>query len=205
MAKKRINQRDIEHDIDPIFPTRWSPRAMSGEKIEKEELLELLEAARWAPSSYNEQPWRFVYALRDTKEWDTFFGFIFDGNKVWCGNAAALVVMISKRNFEMNGKVNNNHSFDTGAAWENLALQGSMKGLVVHCMAGFDHESAKELLEIPDEYDIEAMAAIGKHGELEVLPQKLREMEVPSSRKKVEEISFEGKYINNRIPQYKKT
>lgn len=194
MAKKKINNREIEHDIDSIFPNRWSPRAMSGDPISKEDLLELIEAARWAPSCFNEQPWRFVYALKGSEEWSTFLNFLFSSNKEWCVNAAAFVVIISKRSFDLNGRPNHSHSFDAGAAWENLALQGSMKGLVVHGMAGFDHDSAKLELGVPDDFDVEAMVAIGKPGEIEVLSQKLREKEFPSDRKKVEEFAFEGKY-----------
>ena len=192
--KKKINGRELEFDTDPIFPNRWSPRAMSGEKIPKEELMSLFEAARWAPSSFNEQPWRFLYAMKGTAEWDLFFGLLFDANKEWCENAAALTVIISKRHFELNGKINHTHSFDTGAAWENLALQGSMKCLVVHGMAGFDYDGAKEALDIPDDFDIEVMAAIGKPGDIEMLSQNLRERELPSDRKKAEEIAIEGKY-----------
>src|SRR3989344_2619546 len=115
--------RKPEYDCDPIFVNRWSPRAMSGEALSDEELMPLFEAARWAPSTYNAQEWRFIYAKRNTKHWDTIFNLLMDPNKVWCKNAAVLLVIISKRTFEFNGKSNPVHSFDCGSAWENLALE----------------------------------------------------------------------------------
>ena len=194
MKEKIINNRRIGYDIDPIFPNRWSPRAMSGERINDEDLFSLFEAARWAPSSYNNQPWRFIYAKRDTKNWNLFFNLLTKGNKVWAKNSAVLVVVASKKTLDYNGKPSITHSFDAGAAWENLALQGSLMGLVTHGMEGFDYEKAKKELEIPDEYQVEAMIAIGRPGRKENLPQELQEREVPSDRKKMSEIVFEGKF-----------
>jgi len=189
---KVINNRELEYSTDPIFPERWSPRAMSGEEISHEELMALFEAARWAPSSYNNQHWRFVYARRNTKHWQKFFDLLAEGNKVWAKNAAVLIVIISKDTFDYNNKPAITHSFDTGAAWENLALQGSIMGLVVHGMQGFDYKKAKKELKIHLGYTVEAMAAIGKPGKKEDLPKNLQEMEFPSGRKKISEIVFEG-------------
>ena len=100
---KIVNNRETEYPIDDIFLKRYSPRALSGEKISKEELMTLFEAARWAPSSYNSQPWRFIYVLRDTPDFEKFFSFIVPDNQVWSKNASALVVVISNNNYE-NGK-----------------------------------------------------------------------------------------------------
>jgi len=191
---KTINNRKVEYDISKIFPDRWSPRAMSGEDITKEELMGLFEAARWAPSAYNNQSWRFVYAFKGTVNWKLFFDLLVPQNQVWVKNAAALIVILSKKTFDYNGKPSNTHSFDVGAAWENLALQGSISGLVVHGMSGFDYEKARKVLNIPEEYDVEAMAAVGKPGKKEELPKNLQEVEFPSDRKKVSEIAFEGKF-----------
>ena len=184
--------RKPEYDVDPVFLNRWSPRAMSGEPIGEEALRSLFEAARWAPSANNNQPWRFVYARRDTPHWQPFFDLLADLNRVWAVRAAALVVVVSKTTFDHNGKFSRTHSYDAGAAWENLALQGSLKGLVVHGMQGFDYDRARELLKLPDGYQVEAMAAIGKPGKRESLPEKYREREFPSDRKKVSEIVMEG-------------
>jgi nitroreductase len=189
-----INNRMPEYPVNPIFPQRWSPRAMSGEDLREEELFSLFEAARWAPSSYNNQPWRFLYVRRNTPAWALFFDLLAEPNKVWCKNAAVLVVVISKTTFDHNGKPSRTHSYDAGAAWGYLALQGSMNNLVVHGMQGFDYQKAKELLEIPDDYQVEAMAAIGRPGRKEDLPEEVQKREFPSDRKKIAEITFEGKF-----------
>ena len=113
-----MNIRDFRkpgQDINEMFSNRWSPRAMSGEEIDEKTLLTLLEAARWAPSANNNQPWRFIYARRNTNHWDTFFNLLAEGNQVWAKNAAVLIVIISKTTFD-NGKPSITHSFDTGAA-----------------------------------------------------------------------------------------
>jgi len=186
--------RKPEHVINSIFVNRWSPRAMSGDEVSDEELMPLFEAARWAPSSYNEQPWRFIYAKKGTPEWDVFFDLLVPPNQTWAKNAGVLVVIVSKKTFSKNDKPNTVHSFDAGSAWENLALQGAHDGLVVHGMAGFDYDKAREVLGIPEDFQIEAMAAIGKHGELEVLSLELQNMEKPSGRKPLSEIAYRGKF-----------
>lgn len=180
------------HEIEGIFVRRWSPRAMSGEKIENEELMRLLEAARWAPSSYNEQPWRFLYARRDTPHWKRFFNLLVEGNRAWCDKAGVLFLIVSKKTFTKNGKPNPVCVFDAGSAWENLALQGATMNLVVHGMAGFDRDKARRDLNVPDDFEICAMVAVGRPGQAKDLPESLREMEKPSSRKPTTDISMEG-------------
>ena len=191
-----MEPRKPEYDVNKIFVNRWSPRSMSGEALTHDELMSLFEAARWAPSCFNNQSWRFLYAKKDTKNWDMFFNLLGEGNQSWTKNASVLVVAVSKTTFDYNEKPSKTHSFDTGAAWENLALQGSLNDLVVHGMAGFDYDKAKEVLEIPDKYHVEAMIAIGKHGKKADLSKELKDMEFPSDRKKVEEFAFEGKFKN---------
>ncbi|MBI4604662.1 MAG: nitroreductase family protein [Planctomycetes bacterium] len=186
--------RKPDWPIETIFIDRWSPRAMSGEALSARELSTLFEAARWAPSTYNEQEWRFLYAHRDTEHWQSFFDLLVEGNRVWCHNAAVLVVVLSHKVFSRNGKPNPVHTFDAGAAFENLALQGAAMGLVVHGMAGFDRAKARQTLKVADDFDIEAMIAIGRPGDPARLPSELREIEVPSGRKKVEEIAREGPF-----------
>jgi nitroreductase len=184
--------RRPEHDIEGFFPDRWSPRAMTGEEIGREELMRMFEAARWAMSSMNNQPWRFLYALRNTPAWDVFFGFLTANNQSWCRNAAALIVVVSKTTFDFNGKPSRTHSYDTGAAWYSFALQGTRMGLVVHGMQGFNYDRAREELGVPDGYQVEAMAAVGIPGDPDDLPQALQQREQPSQRKRVEEFAFEG-------------
>ena len=191
---KGSEKRKARYPIDKLFLDRWSPRAMSGESIAEEELLLLFEAARWAPSSYNNQPWRMLYARRDTEHWSLFFDLLVEFNKTWAKNAAALIVFISKTTFDHNGEPAVTHSFDTGAAWENLALQASLKNLVVHGMQGFDYEKAKTALKIPDDFRVEAMVVIGKPGKKEDLPQGLQERETPNDRRSLSEVAIEGPY-----------
>jgi len=112
--------RKPEHPIESIFIRRWSPRAMSGEPITEAEMLTFFEAARWAPSTYNEQEWRFLYARRDTPPWAVFFDLLAEGNRVWCQRAALLSVIVAHKVFGTNGKPNQVHLFDSGLAFENL-------------------------------------------------------------------------------------
>ncbi|MEN6507600.1 MAG: nitroreductase family protein [Smithella sp.] len=186
--------RKTENPVNDIFVNRWSPRAMSGEQIDEATLKTLLEAARWSPSSNNNQPWRFIYARRNTPHWDTIFNLMNEGNQVWAKNAAVLIVVISKTTFD-SGKPARTHSYDAGAAWVSLALQGSLLNLVVHGMQGFDYDRAKQELRVPDEYQVEAMIAIGRHGKKEDLPDYLQEREFPSPRKNVSEIALEGMFL----------
>jgi nitroreductase len=184
--------RNPEYPIEPLFLDRWSPRSMSGEPLAESELMRLFEAARWAPSTYNEQEWRFLYAHRDTPHWPVFFGLLMEANQVWCARAAVLIVALSHQVFTRDGRPNPVHTFDTGAAFENLALQGTVMGLVVHGMAGFDRGKARTALQVPDDYDVEAMIAVGHPGDPSELPPPLQAREMPSGRKTVREIAREG-------------
>jgi nitroreductase len=185
--------RKADYAIDKIFLDRWSPRAMTGEEIAEKELMSLFEAARWAPSSNNNQPWRILFARRNTLHWPLFFDLLNDSNKVWNQNSSALLVIISKNTFDDN-QPSRTHSYCTGAAWENLALQGSLKGYVVHGMQGFDYDRARTSLNIPDGFTVEAMAAIGIPGSKEDLPEYLRTRESPSDRRKLTETVYEGPF-----------
>ncbi|HBS47762.1 TPA: nitroreductase [Candidatus Dependentiae bacterium] len=189
-----MNSRKPEYKISPIILNRWSSRAMSGEEITNDELMSLFEAAKWAQSSYNAQPWRFIYAKRNSKNWQNFFDLLIPFNQGWCKNAAVLIIVVSRKNFEFNDKFSVTHSFDTGAACENMALQGSINGLVVHAMGSFDYEGAAKAINLPDKFEVNAMFAIGKPGKVEDLPKEMQEREVMSDRKKLKEIVFEGEF-----------
>lgn len=186
--------RKPDYPIDPIFINRWSPRAMTGETITHDELMALFEAARWAPSTYNEQEWRYLYAPRDSEHWQTFFDLLVEANQVWCKNAAVLIVILSHQVFERTGQLNPVHTFDAGASFENLALQGGKMGLVVHGMAGFSRDRAREKLHVPDDYSVEAMISVGRPADTDVLPEKLRDREIPSGRKAVTEFTRLGPF-----------
>jgi nitroreductase len=180
--------------INPLILNRWSSRSMSGEELDNEEIMSLFEAARWAPSSYNNQPWRFIYAKRNTEHWNRFFNLLDDGNRTWAKNSALLVVVISRKNFEYNEKPARTHQFDAGSAWENLALEAFSRGIVAHGMQGFDYDKARTDLEIPTDFEVMAMIAIGKKGPRESLPLELQEKEKLTDRKPLKDIVMEGIY-----------
>ena len=186
--------RKADQPIEPIFWKRWSPRAMSGQAITDAELMTMLEAARWAPSSYNSQPWRFLYAKRGSANWDTFFGLLGEGNQAWCKHAAVLFVIVARNYLDAIKAPAITHMFDAGAAWTNLALQGTKMGLVVRGMQGFDYAKAKTALGVPDDYTVCAMVAAGRPGTMEQIPEGARAREQPSPRKPIAEWAFEGRF-----------
>ncbi|WP_101478058.1 nitroreductase family protein [Candidatus Nitrosotalea bavarica] len=186
--------RSTTYEINPVIVNRWSPRSFVNDEISDKELFSLFEAARWAPSSSNSQPWRFIYAKRNSKNWNDLFNLLIDFNKQWCSDASALVVIVSRKNFENNGKPSITHQFDTGAAWENLAIQAVSQGLITHAMAGFDYEKARKDLAVPDDYEVVAMIAIGKRGPKEKLSPELQAREIPNTRKPLSEIVMDGKF-----------
>ena len=187
--------RVADHPIEQIFLERWSPRAFTGEAMGQEALLTILEAARWAPSSYNSQPWRFVYAHRGTPAWDRLFGLLVAGNQGWAAQAAVLLVLASKVTMAPRGTEmeSHSHSADAGAAWQNLSLQAVRMGWHTHGMVGFDIPRAATELGIPDGYRVEMMIAVGKRAkDASLLPEMFRGMETPNGRNGVESFAFEG-------------
>jgi nitroreductase len=190
------NSRTADHPIAPLFLERWSPRAFNGEAIPDQVLLTLLEAARWAPSSYNSQPWRFLYSKRGSHSWLKFLALLSARNQSWAKNAAALLIVVSKQTFVPPGQqqpvVSRTHSFDTGAAWANLALQASLAGWHTHAMAGFDVDRARTTLNVPDDYRVEAAVAIGRLGDKSSLPEAFRALENPNGRRPLSESVLEG-------------
>ena len=192
--KKGSAHRQSAHPVNPLFLDRWSPRSLSGAPISDAELMTLFEAARWAPSSGNFQPWRFLYARRDTDFWPAFFDLLKPGNQSWAARAGVLVLVISRTHFDGDGRACVTHSFDSGAAWENLALQASLMGLVAHGMQGFDYERARRVLRVPAAYAVEAMAAIGRPGEASAPDPAQRKPDHPSSRRPLEQTICEGPF-----------
>lgn len=188
-----LEHRQSDHEILDLFMQRWSPRALSGEPITEAELSRLFEAARWAPSTYNEQEWRFLYAHRDSEHWQTFFDLLMEANQEWCKNAAVLIVALSKKTFSRNGKPNPVHSIDCGMALQNLMLQAAtMENVLTHGMAGFNRSAARDALKVPDDYEIECMIAVGRPGDPDDLSDEMKEREVPSDRKKISEFAKPG-------------
>jgi nitroreductase len=180
--------------IHPLFVDRWSPRAMTGEALSHAELMTLLEAARWAPSSMNYQPWRMLYALRDTPHWAAFFDLLIDANRAWAQNAGALVVFISRTVFDGDGRPCVTHAYDCGAAWQNFALQGWLSKLAVHGIQGFDYARARNVLNIPADFSVDAMAVVGKPGDKSLLPEKYQQRENPNDRRPLQDSVREGAF-----------
>lgn len=191
------DSRQSTYPIHNLLLTRHSSRAFSEERLSEAELMSLFEAARWAPSSYNNQPWRFIYVRRGDPEWDSFFNALSDFNKSWCKNADTLVAVISRNNFERNNKPSITARFDTGAAWMSLAIEAHSRGLVAHGMEGIDYAAVKKNLDIPDGYTVEAMVALGKQGDINSLSPELKSREELSQRKPLNEIISKGKFSFN--------
>jgi len=190
-----VNGRTAGHDIDPRFLARWSPRAFTREAIPDETLLTMFEAARWAPSCFNAQPWRFLYAKRDTEHWPRFLNLLVPGNEVWAKNASVLAVVVSKTLLEVPGhepQPAHSHSYDAGAAWMSLALQAHELGWAAHGMMGFDVKRAYVDLHVPEHHRVEAALAIGRPTSPDVLPEKLAAREVPSQRQPLAAMILEG-------------
>jgi Nitroreductase len=188
--------RVTHHAIDDLFTRRWSPRAFDGSELEEGELLRLFEAARWAPSAFNAQPWRFLYALRGGPDWERFLELLVPFNRSWAENAAALVIVLSDtqmRNPDGTPKSpSHSHSFDAGAAWGMLALQATLGGLHTHGMTGVDFDKVRTELGVPEDFRVEAAIAVGRLGDPATLPESMREREKPSDRKPVAEFAFAG-------------
>ncbi len=190
--------RVADYPIESVFLERWSPRAFTGEAIPEAELFSLFEAARWAPSAYNSQPWRFIYARRDTPHWQPFLDILIEFNQSWVKNAAALVYLVSKSTMLPPGKdrevPSHSHSFDAGAAWGALGLQAVKSGWATHGMVGLDFDRAFADLGLVEGWRVEAAIAIGRRGDKSMLPEGLQARETPSPRLPVKVTAMEGKF-----------
>ena len=191
-----VNNRTTDYQIHPVFLERWSPRAFTGEAITEADLLTMLDAARWAASSHNSQPWVFLYALRDGPDWDRFLGLLNPFNQSWANRASALVVLVSKSFMRLPGADEDcpsySHSLDAGAASAHFALQATFMGWHVHGMVGVDLPRTFAELNVPEGYRVEAIYAVGRQGERSNLPPKLQEREAPGSRKPLCQIAIRG-------------
>jgi nitroreductase len=185
-----------DYPIEEILRRRWSPRAFSDRIVEPEKLQSLFEAARWAPSSFNEQPWSFIVATKQKPEEHTrLLSCLVEGNQRWARLAPVLMVSVAKLNFEKTGKPNRHAFHDVGLAMGNMLVQATALGLAVHQMAGFSPEKVREIYEVPDSFEPVAAIAIGYPGELEALPEPLRERELGSrSRKPISSFVFQVKW-----------
>ena len=188
--------RAPEHSVDPLFVQRWSPRAFTGEEIPVATLMSFFEAARWAPSAMNAQPWRFVYARKGTPAFERFLSVLAPANQAWASQASALIAVISATTLTLPGRTDSvpseSHSFDAGAAWAQLALQAHLSGWSTHAMGGFDRARANEVLAVPTDHRLEVFVAVGRRGDATSLPEWARKRELPNGRRPVVELVREG-------------
>ena len=198
MTDSPTSIRKANAKVLPLIVERWSPRAFDESEMPQEDLDAIFEAAGWAPSAFNYQPWKFLYARRGDANWDRFLSLLIPFNAGWAKDASVLAFVVSDTVLEKpDGSTDplHSHSFDAGAAWALLALQATALGYHTHGMAGVDFDKARVELGIPDRYRLEAGLAIGRRDSAERLPEGLREREVPSDRKPVSEIAIAGNFV----------
>jgi nitroreductase len=176
--------------VMPAFFHRWSPRSFADREVSPATLAKVFEAARWAASSYNEQPWRFFVGMRGSNTWQRIFEALYENNQAWAKSAPVLMVNAAHTKFTHNGTPNRVALYDLGAAASYMTLQASALGLATHQMAGFDTEKARRALHIPEDYVMGAAIALGYQGDPAALPnEKLIQQEIaPRTRKALEEI-----------------
>ena len=176
--------------IEPILK-RWSPRAYSDKTVSPESLKEVFEAARWAASSSNEQPWRFLVGHRGDETYKKIFDSLVEFNQTWAKSAPVLILSAGKKTFTKNGDANHYSLHDVGAATAYLGLQATALGFHTHSMGGFDMAKARTLFNIPDDFEIGSVTALGYLGDPDTLPEKMKQMELaPRQRKPLGEIVF---------------
>ncbi|KKW93921.1 nitroreductase family protein [Sphingobium chungbukense] len=193
-----VAARAVTRAVDPLFLERWSPRAFDSSSIPQEDLDTIFDAARWAPSAFNYQPWRFLYAHRDGADWNRFLDVLLPFNQSWAQNASVLLFVLSDTLMAAPGsddfKPSHSHSFDAGAAWALMALQATRLGYHSHGMSGVDFDKARVELAVPDRYRIEAAVAIGRIADKSILPETLQAREMPSGRKDIADFAFAGNF-----------
>lgn len=182
--------------IHEVLASRWSPRAFDGSKpVSQTQILSLLEAARWAPSCYGDQPWRFVVCDKTTNPdaWQRAYDAIMPGNQTWAVNAPVLILVCANTLFSHNQKPNRWGGYDTGAAAENLCLQAASLGLATHQMGGFDGDKARELLGVPAQFEMMSMLSVGYQADTDSLSGEMKERELASrNRNALGELFFDG-------------
>lgn len=187
---RSIKKADTNYPIHKLIQKRWSPRAFSDKSVEPELLNQLFEAARWAPSSYNEQPWRFIVARKeDEKAFIKLARVMNDFNRDWAADAPVLALGLTKTTFDLDGRQNEHAEHDLGQAIAHLTFEATHNDLYVHQMAGIHPDKAVELYDIPEDVEPMTMFAIGFKGQPESLEGKLQKQETsPRSRKALDEI-----------------
>ena len=189
-----IKVAQVEHEVHEFIKNRWSPRSFDDKRIEKETILSLFEAARWAASAYNEQPWRFVYATKDNREnYNKLLECVNENNRVWIATAPLLILTVIKNDMVRDNKPNRCAMHDLGLATGNIMAEAMSLDLYVHVISGFDSEKACTLFNISSAYSPVTMITVGYLGKPDALPEKFKAPETsPRTRKKIEEFAFEG-------------
>ena len=184
-------------NLNKLIRDRYSPIIFQDKPIEPEKVELLFEAARWAPSSYNEQPWRYFAGVKGTNAWQQIFDLLAEGNQTWTKDVPFLVISVASMKYAKNDKDNRHGYHDTGMATENLVLQATDLGLHVHQMGGFDEVKAAEVFELPPDFEAVAVAAIGYKGDEADLTGDMKERaDDPRTRRELSETVFEGTFGN---------
>jgi nitroreductase len=192
-AKENV-ARIAQAPVDEAFTDRWSPRSFSPDPLSELQIRTLFEASRWAPSCFNEQPWIYIYAVRN-EDRQRFLSLLTEKNRSWARNAPLLLFIATRLHFSKNGKPNRSAEFDAGSAWMSLALCARRLGLYAHAMAGFDRKRCYDVLRVPeDRYKVMAAIAVGRKDAASKLPEDLRKDEYPSDRKPLERMCCEGEF-----------
>jgi len=192
---KKGKQAQTREPLHPLLAGRWSPRAFKPAIPEPGALVLVLEAARWAPSCYNEQPWRFIVGIKGDETWKTLSEILKPGNRTWALEAPVLILLAAKKTFTHNGRPNRHHAYDAGQAAAMLTVQAQAQGLYVHQMAGFSPEDAEERLNIPADFEPMTVMALGMLGDPDGLPDDLRERELtPRERMPLSGLAFGGRW-----------
>ncbi|WP_340265554.1 nitroreductase family protein [Sphingobium mellinum] len=191
--------RTVTRAVDPLFIERWSPRAFDASALPQQDLDTIFDAARWAPSAFNYQPWRFLYAHRDSADWARFLDLLLPFNQSWVQHASVLVYILSDRMMASPGsselKPSHSHSFDAGAAWALMALQATRLGYHSHAMTGVDFDRARDELAVPDRFRLEAAVAIGRRADKAILPEALQAREEASGRRDIDAFAHAGNFV----------
>jgi nitroreductase len=181
--------------IHPILGNRWSPRTFNGQKIEKEKIQRIFEAARWSPSASNEQPWIFIIGEQGDQTYQKIYDTLVEFNQLWTSTAPFLMIAIGKKTSLKTGKANDWFKYDVGQSLAHLSFQAGYEGLFVHQMGGFDAEKARKSFLIPEDYEALTAIAIGYLGDFNVLHPKLQKLELAERvRKNTDEFVFSGKF-----------
>jgi nitroreductase len=191
-----VKDPHIDHPIEPLLAKRWSPYGFADKDVATQDLLALLEAARWAPSSYNEQPWRYLLARRSQPEaFEKLLSCLVEANQVWARHVPVLLIGVTVLNFVRNGKANRAAQHDLGLAGGNLSVEATARGLAVHQMIGIVPERVRELYRLPHDAEPLTALAIGYRGDGSKLPEELQARDrLPRSRRSISEFVFENQW-----------